>query len=248
MLREIKERISTRNIRQNLLLILSSFAFMGLNLQRDPQKIIALPVALLFIVLFFSQVSGITEKLRKVPAGIKAYAAVSAAGTCFYAAQSFISRTANALGSRQTTLILTILAVAAALLSLAAVYALTSLLLDHVIQVLGPLFRELSGMEIVVYALITAALMGYAVYAFASSRAFWDSGASYEVIYTSDSPSMIEPNVFLWLYHPENDLRQPLFAEAVSGCHFTSTKGRLVELCLKKRWILPIWAFRRLGG
>ena len=43
-------------------------------------------------------------------------------------------------------------------------------------------------------------------------------------------------------------LRQPLFAEAVSGCHFTGAKGRLVELCLKKRWILPIWAFRRLGG
>ena len=212
MLRELIDRISTRNIRQNLLLIFASFAFMGLNLQRDPQKIIALPVALLFIVLFFSQISGISVKLRKVPAGIKAYSAFSAAGTCFYATQSFIGRTVNALASRQTTLILTILAVAAALLSVAAVYALTSLLLDHVNQVLRPLFRELTRMEIVVCALITAALMGYAVYAFASSRAFWDSGASYEVIYTSDSPSMIEPNVFLWLYHPENDLRQPLFA------------------------------------
>ena len=212
MLRELIDRISTRNIRQNLLLIFASFAFMGLNLQRDPQKIIALPVALLFIVLFLSQISGISVKLRKVPAGIKAYSAFSAAGTCFYATQSFIGRTVNALASRQTTLILTILAVAAALLSVAAVYALTSLLLDHANQVLRPLFRELTRMEIVVCALITAALMGYAVYAFASSRAFWDSGASYEVIYTSDSPSMIEPNVFLWLYHPENDLRQPLFA------------------------------------
>ena len=209
VLRELKDRISIRNIRQNLLLILSSFAFMGLNLQRDLHKIIALPVALLFIMLFFSQISGISGKLRKVPAGIKAYSAFSAAGTCFYAAQSFNGRTVNALASRQTTLILTILAVAAALLSLAAVYALTSLLLH---QVLRPLLRELSCMEIAVWALITAALMGYAVYAFASSSAFWDSGASYEVIYTSDSPSMIEPNVFLWLYHPENDLRQPLFA------------------------------------
>lgn len=212
VLRELIDRISIRNIRQNLLLILSSFAFMGLNLQRDLQKIIALPVALLFIMLFFSQISGISGKLRKVPAGIKAYSAFSAAATCFYAAQSFIGRTVNALASRQTALILTILAVAAALLSIAAVYALTSLLLDHVHQVLRPLLRELSCMEIAVWALITAALMGYAVYAFASSSAFWDSGASYEVIYTSDSPSMIEPNVFLWLYHPENDLRQPLFA------------------------------------
>ena len=212
MLRELKDRISIRNIRQNLLLILSSVAFMGLNLQRDPQKIIALPVAFVFIVLFFSLISDIRGKLRKVPAGIKAYAAFSAAGTCFYAVRSFISRTVNALDSRPATLVLTIISIIAALLSLAAVYVLTSLLLDHVMQVLMPLFHELSGTEIAVCALITAALMGYAVYAFASSNAFWDSGVSYEVIYTSDSPSMIEPNVFLWLYHPENDLRQPLFA------------------------------------
>ena len=50
MLQEFKDRISIRNIRANLLLIISSFAFMGLNLQRDPQKIIALPVAMLVIV------------------------------------------------------------------------------------------------------------------------------------------------------------------------------------------------------
>ena len=67
MLQELKDRISIRNIRQNLLLILSSFAFMGLNLQRDPQKIIAMPVACLFIVLFYSQISGITERIKVFP-------------------------------------------------------------------------------------------------------------------------------------------------------------------------------------
>ena len=212
MLRGFRERISIRNIRQNLLLILSSFAFMGLNLQRDPQKIIALPVAFLFIVLCFSRVPDIPERIRKARPGIRIYAASAAAGICFYAAQSFISRTANALGSQEKTLILTAAAVAAALLSLAAVYTLVTLLLSHVIRVLTPLFRELSGTEIAVCALITVALMGYSVCAFAGSKAFWNPGMSYEVIYTSDSPSMIEPNVFLWLYHPENDLRQPLFA------------------------------------
>ena len=212
VLQELKGRISIRNIRQSLLLILSSFAFMALNLQRDPQKLIALPAALLFIVLFFSQAAGIREKLRKVRTGIKAYAAASAAGTCLYAAQSFISRTGNALESRQTILVLTVLSVAAALLSLVAVYTLTALLLDHVVHVLTPLLRELTGTEIAVCIMIAAALAGYSIFAFWKSTAFWDSGMSYEVIYTSDSPSMIEPNVFLWLYHPENDIRQPLFA------------------------------------
>ena len=212
MLQELKGRISIRNIRQNLLLILSSFAFMALNMQRDQHKLIALPAALLFIVLFFSQAAGIREKVKKTGPGVKAYAAVSAAGTCLYAVQSFISRTRDALESRQTVLVLTVLSVAAALLSLVAVYTLTALLLDHAVQVLTPLLRELTGTEITVCILITAALAGYSILAFVKSTAFWDSGMSFEVIYTSDSPSMIEPNVFLWLYHPENDIRQPLFA------------------------------------
>ena len=147
MLKELRNRIRIRNIRQNLLLIISSFAFMCLNLQRDPQKIAAFPVALLFIVLFFSQASDIREKLRKVKTGIKAYAAVSAAGICVYAEQSLISRTRSVLESRQTTMILIVFSVTAAAMSLIAVYALVSLLLDHAAQVLKPLLCGLSGAE-----------------------------------------------------------------------------------------------------
>ena len=212
MHKEVTGRDGIRNIRQNLLLILSSFAFLCLNLQRDPQKIIAAAAALPVIVLFYSRLSGVRGRIRSVHVGVRICAALSAAGICLYAELSFINRTANALDSEKTILILTALSIAAALLSLAAVFTLTSLLLDHTAQALAPLFRELSRAEAAVCVLITLALAGYAVFAFAGSRAFWNPGTDYEVIYTSDSPSMIEPNVFLWLYHPENDMRQPLFA------------------------------------
>jgi len=212
VLQEFRERISIRNIRQNLLLIVSSFAFLGLNLQRDPQKIIAIAVALPVVVLFFAWMPDMKRRCGRVPAGIRVYSLISAAGICLYAAQSFFGRTRNALGSGQTVWILTVIAVAAALLSLPAVYTLVSLLLDHVVKILLPLFRSLSGAEIEVCVLIAVLLSGYSCFAFIRSSAFWNSGMSYEVIYTSDSPSMIDPNVFLWLYHPENDLRQPLFA------------------------------------
>ena len=212
VLREARERLRIQNIRQNLLLIVSFFAFLGLNMQRDMQKIIAIPVAMAMIVLFFACVPGVAEKRRKVPAGIRCYAFIAAAGVCVYTQQNFVGRMRNALGSGQAATILTILSVALALLAMVALYTLISLLADHVTGTLKPLFRGLSGAEIAVFALITAALMGYSCYAFIRSSAFWNPGMSYEVIYTSDSPSMIEPNVFLWLYHPENDLRQPLFA------------------------------------
>ena len=211
MLSEIRNRISIRNIRANGLLILSAFAFLALNLQRDPQKIIAVAAALPVIVLFFAMAPDIPGRCRKLPVGIRVYALVSAAGICLYAQQSFVSRTLNALGNGQRVL-LTAGSIAAALVGMIAVYALVSLLIERVSGTLKPLLRKMSGAEIAVCAAITAALAVYACYAFANSTAFWNPGTSYEVIYTSDSPSMIEPNVFLWLYHPENDLRQPLFA------------------------------------
>jgi hypothetical protein len=62
VLQEFRERISIRNIRQNLLLIVSSFAFLGLNLQRDPQKIIAIAVALPVVVLFFAWMPGMKRR------------------------------------------------------------------------------------------------------------------------------------------------------------------------------------------
>ena len=212
VLREFRERISIRNVRQNLLLIASAFAFMALNLQRDPQKIAAIAVSLPVIVLFFAWMPDLKQRYRKVPAGIRVYSLFSAVGICLYAVLSFIDRTRNALGGGQKVLILTVLAAAAAVLSVIAVHVLVSLLLDHAAGVLRPFFRSLSGTEIAVCVVIAALLTGYSCFAFIRSSAFWNSGVSYEVIYTSDSPSMIDPNVFLWLYHPENDLRQPLFA------------------------------------
>ena len=187
---------------------------MALNIHRNPGILIALAVSLPVIVWAFSRLGDLRARLRTVPAPVRLYALLSAAGICLYARQNLDDMARSFLGAGREGLSAAVhwLTIVAALAAIAAVYALVSLLLGRTVSLLRPLFRSLSGTEAVFLAAVTAALAAFAAFAFLRSRAFWDPGASYDVIYTSDSPGMFRPNVFLNLYHPENDLRQPLFA------------------------------------
>ena len=74
------------------------------------------------------------------------------------------------------------------------------------------IFDDIRTIEKIVYAAIAFVSMLFMFYAFTKSQAFYGSSYSFDLIYTSDSPSLVKGNVYLWLTHPENDLRQPLFA------------------------------------
>ena len=66
--------------------------------------------------------------------------------------------------------------------------------------------------EWAVYGFLLIVSFGFMVVSFTQSQAFYGTELSLDIIYTSDSPSLVRGNVYLTLTHPENDLRQPLFA------------------------------------
>ena len=82
-------------------------------------------------------------------------------------------------------------------------------------------FREMSGLldlsglprwEKLGYGILFLALAIFTAAAFFSSNAFYGSQAPYDLIYTSDSPLLVQENAYLVLLQYQNDLRQPLFA------------------------------------
>ena len=82
-------------------------------------------------------------------------------------------------------------------------------------------FREFSGLldlsdlprwEKLGYGIVFLALAIFTAAAFFSSNAFYGSQAPYDLIYTSDSPLLVQENAYLTLLQYQNDLRQPLFA------------------------------------
>lgn len=75
-------------------------------------------------------------------------------------------------------------------------------------QIIGNLGRS----EIIIYSLLILASLLSMTLAFLVSQAFYGTEFWYDIIYTSDSPSLVKENAYMTLTHAENDLRQPLFA------------------------------------
>ena len=74
------------------------------------------------------------------------------------------------------------------------------------------LTNNVSWKEWTVYTFLIVVSICFMAFSFSQSQAFYGTELSYDIIYTSDSPSLVKGNVYLALTHPENDLRQPLFA------------------------------------
>lgn len=208
------------NIKSNILLILSSFAFMGLNIQLSRNGIFSLLLSYILIVFVFSQVTGIFQKIKAIPVAIKIYSFVSSVGICYYARKVFVGDISSSSLLRRVcekinidqTILLRWLSAIIALFAIIAVFVLVSLLINYLIEKLKTVFRSLSQIELIIYSILTIALLGFVCYVFFGSNAFWGTKLNYDIIYTSDSPSLVNSNVYLRLYHGENDLRQPLFA------------------------------------
>ena len=74
------------------------------------------------------------------------------------------------------------------------------------------LINNISWKEWTIYTFLIVVSICFMTFSFFQSQAFYGTELSYDIIYTSDSPSLVKGNVYLALTHTENDLRQPLFA------------------------------------
>lgn len=101
-----------------------------------------------------------------------------------------------------------------ALVALYFVFVCISLLEDRVVAIVRQcdLFKDIDRVETIIYAFIFVVSIVFAIFCFWKSEAFYGTDHLYDVVYTSDSPSLVKENAYLTLTHPENDLRQPLFA------------------------------------
>ncbi len=204
-----------KNIKSNILLIISGFAFMGLNMQFTVIGIISILASYLTIIFIFSQVqrSDIFSNVKKMHISIKLYSLISTIGICYYTWSLFSNTVSLSLLEQigENSFLIRAVTIPLALLSSVVIFVLVALLLNYVAERLKVMFSTLSRAELIVYALITLSLLIFVSFVFFNSGAFWGENTSLDTIYTSDSSSLVGRNVYLRLYHPENDLRQPLF-------------------------------------
>ncbi len=114
------------------------------------------------------------------------------------------------------------------------------------------LFSVIRKSDIVTCSVITLLLTGLCAVMFYSSDAFYNSGG-YDTIYTSDSHDLMHPNVFIYIPHSQNDIRQPLFAvfaapfsgpAAAISCFINAGTG--VEAFIVNALQIPLLIFANL--
>ncbi len=96
------------------------------------------------------------------------------------------------------------------------VYSLLVLLYKYLQGILADIFENFTKKEWLVVGMVTVIYIIFIVFSFSKSVAFYGAKYGGDIIYTSDSTQLVQKNVYLFLLHPENDLRQPLFAIAAA--------------------------------
>ena len=210
----------TRNVIGNFPLIISGASFMMLNMLPDINGVFYVLTSFLFIVIIFSQVSEIKKKIEKISLPVKIYSIISSFGICYFSRKIFcLFGTFNYLQKvllHRTGIFCTspfiVISYLLAIISFLSIFVFTSLLLNYTVGRLTSVFKGISRSEIIICSLMIIILSAFATYSFSISRAFWGTDLVYDIIYTSDTPVMINSNVYLNLYHASNDIKQPFFA------------------------------------
>ena len=203
------------NLKRNWYFPISAMAFFCLSATLTLGYLIGLLLAFVIAIIISTRISSILGQTKNSNIAFKVLSIATAVGICFAGQESFYAK-AQAL---EATLPITIdmlktISVFGAVAAIPFVYFCVLLFWNCIERVLrkSRIFSEIKTAEWIVYGILLIATLGYVVFSFAQSHAFYGIDHSYDIIYTSDSPSLVKGNAYLTLTHPENDLRQPLFA------------------------------------
>ena len=211
----------TANLKRNWYLPISAMAFFCLSATRTLGSMVGLLIVFVFSVFISTQVSSIWVRTKNSVHVLRVLSLITAIGICF-AGQAFFDSTWSVsfkIQSLEAILPITIdiigtIGAFGAVLAIPFVYFCLLMFWNSIEGILkeSKIFCEVRIAEWIVYGVLLIIMLGYMLFSFTHSQAFYGTELSYDIIYTSDSPSLVKENVYLVLTHPENDLRQPLFA------------------------------------
>ena len=213
-----KEQV-VRNLRSNVLILLSAMVYIRLNLIPFALWLVELVISFAILAAVFTQFQDVFGKIKAVPLPVKIYAAISSLGICHYSALTFRDYAGDypvsgwILGmAGNKAAVSYVLSYVLALMAFVSVFVFTALVLDLIIQKLRTLFQSLSRSEIIAYLVIAVLIMACVCCVYMRTRLFYIAHDTCDRIYVFDTSELIDPNAYLCLFHHQNDLKQPLFA------------------------------------
>ena len=224
----LKERLPVQkkseivaNLKRNWYFPISAMAFFCLNATLTLGYLVGLLIAFLISLVVASQIPSLFSAVNRNHKWLHAVAIITSLGICWGGQSSFyadwsVSSKAQALEAMLPIPIDIpgVVSVFGAVVAIFFVYICVLIFWKEMTKIISnnSIFNDINILERIVYSILIVASAALVVFSFTQTEAFYGTEYAYDIIYTSDSPSLVKGNVYLALTHPENDLRQPLFA------------------------------------
>ncbi|MBR2523737.1 MAG: hypothetical protein IKE53_04790 [Clostridiales bacterium] len=184
------------NLKGNWYITVSSAAYLYLNGGNDDLYLYTVPVSVLLILILSVLVPPV-PLIKGRSRAVNIFSLVNAICICI------------GLTSRSSGISGCILAV----IAVPAVFLMNMLFWNRLLSVLREMMSglPLNKAEVIIYVLIFTSAVAVTSYFFARSTAFYDQDTIVDIIYTGDSPTLINNNAYLFIDSSQNDIRQPLF-------------------------------------
>ena len=206
------------NLKRNWYFPISAMAFFCLSVTRAPGYFFGLCIAFFVAIVVASQISSLWSYTKSRSNALRVLSITTAIGICLVGQESFYASW-NVFSKEQALVDLVyifgvISSIIGAIAAVFFVYFCVFVFWNRVAEVLkvSRIFGEVKTAEWIIYSLLLIASLCFMVFSFARSQVFYGTEYDNDIIYTSDSPNLVKGNAYLALTHPENDLRQPLFA------------------------------------
>lgn len=222
ILKKIKEIKYKENIKANWIIGVSGCFFFCLNFTYlTKEKIIGIFFACLFIIVGSSVLPSHKIILNRLNIRLKIYSFLTALGILlanqsifydFWQYSSIIVKINELF--KHTIDVALIISIVCMVMAFPFVFIFVCYITERVVNYFKEteMFSGLSRSEYIIYSVLFFLYVILIIFLFTGSNAFYGSSLSYDVLYTSDSASLMKNSVYMYLFHSENDIRQPLFA------------------------------------
>jgi hypothetical protein len=206
------------NLKRNWYFPISAGAFFCISARLELGYFLAMVIALFAAGIVASQFPSFWAFTREKPGKIQLLSLLSALGVCWAGFAAFMNAWQISPQTKKLDAMLPIpmhiICILGAVVALFFVYFFLVLFWSKMVQLFasGEVFCRISKSEWILYGVLLGMSLLYSAVVFFSTDAFYGTPFEYDVIYTSDSPSIVAENAYLGLTHLQNDIRQPLFA------------------------------------
>lgn len=209
------------NLKRNWYFPISAMAFFCLNATLTLGYFIGLVIAFVASLIIASQIPSISIYAKKNNMRLQVVSMLTAFGICWGEQEAFYADWSVSPQAQALEVILpisinisSIVSVIGAVFSVFFVYFCVLIFWKQMLKVFSEvgIFSDIGATEWIIYGVLLMVFISLMIVAFAQTEAFYGTDYAFDIIYTSDSPSLVKGNVYLALTHAENDLRQPLFA------------------------------------